>query len=154
MADKEKRNFKELNHWVGMGRLGSDPLFTQKGDKKIAKFTLAVNNGTDDPDWLDIVCFSHNAEFANNFLEKGVKVVIEGRIASSSYEDRDGIKRKSTNIVARSISISESKRSVESSAEVEAETESSNTDAQTSQPKEDFSIPDDFVPVDDENPFK
>lgn len=153
MAEKEKKNFKDLNHWVGMGRLGSDPIYTQKGDKKVAKFTLAVNNGTEDPDWLDIVCFAGTAEFANNFLEKGVRVVVEGRIATSSYE-KDGVKRKSVNIVARNISFAESKRSVEGSAEVEAENTGAESNEDSKKVEEDFSIPEEFIPTDDDTPFK
>lgn len=152
MAD-EKKNYKELNHWVGMGRLGSDPIYTQKGDMKVAKFTLAVNNGTDEPDWLDIVCFGGTAEFANNFLEKGVKVVVEGRIATSGYE-KDGVKRKSVNIVARNISFAESKRSIEGSAEVEAENSGAEAEEEAKKVEEDFSIPDEFIPTDDDTPFK
>jgi len=154
MAEKEKKNFKDLNHWVGMGRLGSDPIFTQKGDMKVAKFTLAVNNGTDDPDWMDIVCFGGTAEFANNFLEKGVRVVVEGRIATSPYTDKDGVKRKSVNIVARNISFAESKRSVEGSAEVEAETGAESSNEDSKKVEEDFSIPEEFIPTDDDTPFK
>lgn len=149
---KENKNFKELNHFVGMGRLGSDPVYTQKGDMKVAKFTLAINNGTDTPDWLDIVAFGGTAEFASNYLEQGVKIVVEGRIATSTYE-KDGVKRKSVNIVARNISFAESKRSVEGSAEVEAESgETSDVTAKKSE--EDFSIPEELIPVDEESPFK
>ena len=144
---EEKKNFKELNHWVGMGRLSAAPTFTQKGETKVAKFAIAVNNGTDTPDWIDCVCFSNTAQFVNDHLDKGAKVVVEGRLSTSMYEDKEGVKRKSVNIVARYVSFAESKRNIEGSEEVD-------TKESEVEQKEDFSIPESFVPTDDEMPFK
>lgn len=150
---EDKKNYKELNVWIGMGRLGSAPTFVQKGEeKKVARFTLAVNNGTENPDWVDIVAFGHNAQFANDYLSQGTKVVVQGRIATSSYTDKDGVKRKSTSVIASNISFAESRKNGESEGTGNGEQETPEVN-----PDEEFPIPDEFTPAKEEDdglPFK
>lgn len=158
MAENEKKNYKELNVWVGMGRLGSAPTFTQKGEeKKVARFSLAVNNGTENADWIDIVAFGHNAQFANDHLSKGSKVVVQGRIATSPYTDKDGIKRKGVNIIASSISFAESRKNSDDNESEETSVSTESTEEVNAD--EAFPIPDEFQSIqegldDDDFPFK
>lgn len=103
-----------MNKFLGIGRLCGDPevSFTQ-GGLAIARYRLAVNrdrkkDGEPDADFLNIVVFGKGAEFAQNFLHKGMKIAVEGHIQTGSYE-KDGVKRYTTDIIAERQEFVESK---------------------------------------------
>lgn len=108
-----------LNRVIVMGRLGRNPELnhTQTGIK-VARFSLAVDRDFKDKttgeratDWLDVVAWRQTAEFVAQYLTKGRMVVVEGRLQTNSYTDREGIKRKAVEIVADSIYFADSKAS-------------------------------------------
>lgn len=77
---------------------------TQSG-VKVANFTIAINrrmknNGEQQTDFLNIVAWRQLAELCEKYLSKGKKVAVVGSIQTSSYEDRDGIKRNKWEILA------------------------------------------------------
>ena len=103
-----------LNKAILMGRLVKDPeLRSTTNGTPVASFTLAVNRrGKDDgTDFLDIVAWNKTAEFVSKYFTKGQQVAVAGRIQSRTWEDSNGNKRKSVEIVAEEVHFAESKRS-------------------------------------------
>lgn len=77
----------------------------------IARYTLAVDRRTKDKaaDFINCVCFGKNAEFAEKYLRQGMKIVVEGRIQTGSYTNRDGKKVYTTDVVVEGHEFAESK---------------------------------------------
>ncbi|MBZ5525564.1 MAG: single-stranded DNA-binding protein [Acidobacteriia bacterium] len=101
---------KSLNKVMLIGNLGKDPdvKFTPNG-MAVAKFTVATNERFKDkngewqerPEWHSIVAWQRLAEIVGEYLKKGSKVYIEGRLQTSSWEDKQsGEKKYRTEIIA------------------------------------------------------
>jgi single-strand DNA-binding protein len=98
-----------VNRVILVGRLGRDPetRYTSSG-QAVCNFTLATNevyrNRTGEQqertEWHRIVVWGKLAETAQQYLKKGSLVYIEGRIQTRQWDDRDGNKRTTTEIVA------------------------------------------------------
>ncbi len=107
-----------LNKATLIGNLGGDPevRYTQSGTA-VANFTIATSERWKDKDgqqqeqteWHRIVAFARLGEICGEYLSKGSKVYIEGRIQTRSWEDKDGNKRYTTEIVAREMKMLDSK---------------------------------------------
>ena len=119
---------KSLNKVMLIGNLGKDPelRYTTSG-VAVATFSLATNETWKDQDgnqqerteWHNIVAWKKLAEICGEWLKKGKKVYIEGRIQTRSYDDKNtGAKRYITEIVADNMIMLDSKGSVESSPSV------------------------------------
>jgi single-strand DNA-binding protein len=92
-----------LNKIIVIGNLGRDPelSYTQSG-AAVTKFSVAVNRRSRDKQtgeskeetqWFNVVAWERLAETCNQYLHKGSKVYVEGRMTSRKYTDRDGIER-------------------------------------------------------------
>ena len=108
-----------LNHIVLMGRLTRDPELRRTGSGiAVASFSLAVdrdfgssaNNGEKETDFIDIVAWRNTAEFVSKYFTKGRMAVVEGRLQIRDWQDRDGNKRRSAEVVADNVYFGESKR--------------------------------------------
>lgn len=105
-----------LNKGILMGRLTADPeLRATPNNTPVCSFTLAVNRsfvkqGEQQADFLDIVAWGKTAEFVSKYFSKGLLVAVEGRIQSRMWEDKQGNKRKSVEIVAEAVHFAEPKR--------------------------------------------
>lgn len=109
-----------VNKVILIGRLGADPelKYTPSG-VAVATFNIATNevwkdkegNPQERTEWHRIVTWQKQAEIASEYLKKGHRVFIEGRLQTRSWEDKDNIKRYTTEIVTRSIEFIESKDS-------------------------------------------
>lgn len=104
-----------MNKVILLGRLAQDPdvRFTQSG-KQVTNFKLAVNrpktkDGESQADFIPIVLWGKTAEVAGNYLAKGHRLLVEGRIQTRSYEADDGTKRYITEVVGSSIEFIEKK---------------------------------------------
>jgi single-strand DNA-binding protein len=90
------------NRVILVGNLTRDPeiRYTQSG-KGVTKFTLAVNNprNKEETTFVDIVAWDRLGETCNTYLKKGSNCLIEGRLVIRSYDDKDGNKRKATEVV-------------------------------------------------------
>lgn len=93
-----------MNKVILIGRLVADPeiRYTQSG-KAVASYRLAVDrpfkqDGQQEADFINCVAWGKTGEFAGNYLRKGTKIAIEGRIQTGSYE-KDGVKHYTTDIV-------------------------------------------------------
>lgn len=84
-----------MNRVILMGRLTKDPEIREG----VASYTLAVERNKDEADYIKCVCFKNTAEFAKNWLHKGMKVAVEGRLRTGSYTDKNGNKVFTTDVV-------------------------------------------------------
>lgn len=107
-----------LNHVTIMGRLTRDPELrhTQSGTA-VTSFTLAVdrdfkdkNTGESATDWIVCTAWKGTAEFVTRYLQKGRMVIVDGRLQTRSYQDRDGNKRTAVEVVAGHVYFGDSKR--------------------------------------------
>ncbi|TES86894.1 single-stranded DNA-binding protein [Candidatus Aerophobetes bacterium] len=99
-----------LNRVLFIGRLTREPELRYTPDgTPVANFTIAVNRsfanqkGEREADFIPIVVWRKQAEQCAEYLSKGSEVVVDGRLQIRSYEDRDGIKRKKSEVVAWSV---------------------------------------------------
>ena len=106
-----------MNRWTGIGRLTRDPevRYTQ-GDNSlcIVRYTLACDRiskkeGQPTADFISCVAMGKQGEFAEKYLTKGMKIAVEGRIQTGSYDDKDGKKVYTTDIYVERHEFVESK---------------------------------------------
>ncbi|HMV13730.1 MAG TPA: single-stranded DNA-binding protein [Chitinophagales bacterium] len=92
-----------------IGNLGKKPEIKSFGeDKKLATFSIATsdyyydNKGEkkEQTQWHNVVVFGKQAETVEKYLDKGMQVAVTGKITYRQYEDKDGIKRNVTEIIA------------------------------------------------------
>jgi len=94
-----------LNKWIGIGNLGSEPSlrYTPSG-KAVCNFNIAVDGGRKDTtEWVSIVVWEKQAEACSQYLKKGSMVAVTGRLATRTYDDKEGIKRKVTEVIAEQV---------------------------------------------------
>ncbi|HEY6019973.1 MAG TPA: single-stranded DNA-binding protein [Candidatus Paceibacterota bacterium] len=93
-----------VNQAILIGNLGADPeTNTTKAGKAVTNFRMATKNYNDTPEWHNVVAFDKLAEIAGKYLTKGKQVFVQGRLQTRSYEDKEGNKRYTTEIVANDI---------------------------------------------------
>ena len=107
-----------VNRVILIGRLGRDPeiRYTQSS-MPVANFSLATNErwaGQDGSrqertEWHNIVVFGKLADICGQFLKKGKLVFIEGRLQTREWDDRDGNKRRTTEVVANNMQMLDSR---------------------------------------------
>ena len=105
-----------MNRVMLIGRLTAKPELRYTGSNvPYARFSLAVNrqfsnqNGERETDFINIIIWRKQAENVCNFLDKGSLVSVEGRIQTGSFNDKDGNKRYSMDVVADNVQFLESK---------------------------------------------
>ena len=88
-----------------IGNLATDVELRDVGDERqVANFVLAVDRpGKDDADFIRVSTWNKQAELCAQYLEKGRKVGVDGRLRSSSWEDSDGNKRSAVEVVANRV---------------------------------------------------
>jgi single-strand DNA-binding protein len=93
-----------------IGHLGANPEVKKlDGGKTIAKFSMATNESyknqkgekVEETQWHNIVAWGKTAELMEQLLAKGKEVMVEGKLTSRSYEDKEGNKRYITEVVAQ-----------------------------------------------------
>lgn len=99
-----------VNKVILIGNLGADPevRYTQNGTA-VANFRIATTetwkkqdgNKEEQTEWHRIVAFARLGEICGEYLSKGSKIYIEGRIQTRQWDDKDGNTRYTTEIVAR-----------------------------------------------------
>lgn len=106
-----------LNHIVVMGRLTHDPeLRKTASGVSVASFSVAVDrdfsqqDGKKETDFLDVVAWRNTAEFAAKYFMKGRMAVISGRLQIRNWEDKEGNKRRTAEILAENIYFGDSKK--------------------------------------------
>lgn len=102
-----------INKVILIGNLGRDPelRYTQSGSA-VANLSVATtraytnsrtNERVEETEWHRVVVWGKQAEHCNQYLAKGRQVYVEGRLQTRNYEDKDGIKRYSTEVVADTV---------------------------------------------------
>ena len=108
-----------LNHIVLMGRLTRAPELRRTGSGiPVATFTQAVdrdfsNNretGEKETDFIDIIVWRNTAEFVSKYFTKGRMAVVSGRLQIRNWNDKDGNKRRSAEVVADNVYFGDSRR--------------------------------------------
>ena len=101
-----------LNKVTLIGNLGKEPEIQQlEGNVSVAKFSLATTESFKDKagkthtntDWHTVVLWRSLADVAHKYLQKGSLVYVEGKLKTRSYEDKDGITRYVTEVVAEQL---------------------------------------------------
>ncbi len=109
-----------MNKVILMGRLTRDPeiRYSQNDQSMaIARYTLAVdrrgrrdgNDGQQTADFISCTAFRQQAEFAERYLRKGMKIAVVGRIQTGSYTNREGQRVYTTDVIVEEHEFCESK---------------------------------------------
>ena len=100
---------KGVNKVILIGNLGKDPeVRSLEGGAKVANFPIATTesykdksgNNVDQTEWHNIVVWRGLADVADKYLKKGMPIYVEGKIRTRSWDDKEGHKRYTTEIVA------------------------------------------------------
>ena len=111
-----------MNKVILMGRLTRDPevRYSQgENSMAIARYSLAVDrrtargnaNDENKADFINCVAFGRSGEFAEKYFRKGTKILVEGRIQTGSYTNKDGQRVYTTDVVVENQEFAESKNS-------------------------------------------
>lgn len=117
-----------MNKVILMGRLTKDPEVRYshgQNSTAVARYNLAVDRrfkreGEQNTDFINCVAFGKNGEFAENYLRKGMKIAVTGRIQTGNYTNKDGVKVYKTDVVVEEHEFCESKGSGYSSGSAPA----------------------------------
>lgn len=131
-----------MNKVILMGRLTRDPevRYSQGAEPMaIARYSLAVNRrfkrqGEQDTDFIPCVAFGKQGEFAEKYLSKGRMIAVSGRLQVRNWEDNNGNKRTTIEVVVEEHYFAESKKG----------------NNEKSQKRESDGIGDGFYPIDDD----
>lgn len=129
-----------LNKVMVIGHLGRDPemRFTPSG-RPVTSFSMASSRSwktsdgerRSETEWFNVVAWGSLAEICNQYLKKGQQIYIEGRLQNRRWEDEEGNKRNTTEIVAREMIMLGNRRD-------QKEEEGEDIDAADSGEEEDF----------------
>ena len=127
-----------LNHIVLMGRLTRDPELRQTGSGiSVASFTIAVDRdyaaqgAEKETDFVDIVAWRGTADFVSKYFAKGRMAVVSGRLQIRNWQDKEGNKRRSAEVVADNIYFGESKKDSQGSSPTQSYEPAQSTDFAT-----------------------
>lgn len=105
-----------------MGNTGMDPEVKTVGNGlKLVRLSLATTEGSknakgewvNNTQWHNLVLFGNTAEYAEKYISKGQKIVLEGRLNQKSYVDKEGQKRYATEIVVNELALAGGKIKVD-----------------------------------------
>src|SRR5215475_6453078 len=106
---------KSVNKVILLGNVGKDPeIRSTGGGTMVANFTLATSdrqkdaqgNWQDRTEWHNLVAFTRLAEIVRDYVKKGSKLYVEGKIQTRSWDDKEtGAKRYRTEILVNDISL-------------------------------------------------
>lgn len=105
---------KSVNKVILLGNVGKDPeIRSTPGGTMVASFSLATSdryqdqqgNWQDRTEWHNIVAFKRTAEIIRDYVKKGSKLYVEGRIQTRSWDDKEGLKHYKTEIIINDLSL-------------------------------------------------
>lgn len=109
------------NRVILMGRLTKDPeLKTTNSGVSVCSFTLAVDRKyakDEKTDFFWITTFNKTAEFVSRYFSKGNPILVEGRLQTDEYKDKNGEQKRKTIVVADTVSFTGTKREISSGYE-------------------------------------
>ena len=105
-----------LNKIIVMGRLTHDPELRRTGSgTPVCSFSIACDrdfksqSGEKETDFFDVVAWRATGEFVNKYFTKGRMVVVEGRLQIREWQDKEGNKRRSAEVIADNVYFGDSK---------------------------------------------
>jgi len=150
-----------VNKVVLIGNVGKDPetRYLDK-DTAVTRFTLATSESyrsregerITNTEWHNIVLWRGLAVVAEKYVRKGSQIYIEGKIKSRSYDDKDGVKRYVTEIVADNMVLLGKKSDEDNGTQGDYRAPQSNYSAPKSSPSPAREEPDGFAPAPGEDP--
>ena len=105
-----------MNRVILIGRLTKDPeIRTTESGQSICRFTVAVDRrfkreGQPTADFISVIAFGKQAEIIVQYIKKGNRIALEGRIQTGSYTTNDGSKRYTTDVVLDNFDFIESRQ--------------------------------------------
>jgi single-strand DNA-binding protein len=162
-----------INKVILIGNLGRDPetRYTQ-GGSAVTNLRIATAESWKDKqtgeqqertEWHSVVCFARLGEIAGEYLRKGSKVYIEGRLQTRKWQDKEGHDRYSTEIVANDMQMLDSRGGADSGdappmrqsggAPRNQSARSNDRGDSRAEPQYDSSATSDFADIDDDIPF-
>lgn len=109
-----------MNKFIFTGRLGKDAELRQLQNTTVANYSVAISerftkNGekTEKTTWMAVSSFGKGAEFAGNYLKKGMRIMVEGKIEVQQWTDSNGITRDRVAVIAENVEILESNKNNE-----------------------------------------
>ena len=109
-----------LNLWCGQGRLVHDiDLRYTAGEVPVVTFTIACDRdyrpkGEErEADFIDCVAWRSNAEFVSKWFHKGDMIIVNGRLQTRTYEDKNGVKRKVSEVIVDNLNFGGGNRRAE-----------------------------------------
>lgn len=118
-----------VNKFIGIGNLGRDPEMRFMPDgKAVCNFSIAISEKYKDKsgeakevtEWVNVAFFGKLAEIAGEYLKKGSKVYIEGKLKTEKYS-KDGVERYTTKIIGEKMEMLSGKSDGESKPKQAAE---------------------------------
>jgi len=108
------KDINSMNKVILVGRLGGKPdiRYLPQKDRSVARFSLATNErfinsetreAVDRTEWHRIVVWGRLAEFCEKYLSQGRQILLEGKLRTRNWQDKNGAKRTTTEIEATSI---------------------------------------------------
>ena len=104
---------KSVNRWVGLGNIGKDPeIKSTSGGTLVANFSIATTdrrkdsagNWQDQTEWTSLVAYGRTAEIVRDYVKKGSKLYVEGKLQTRSWE-KDGQKHYRTEVIVNDLSL-------------------------------------------------
>lgn len=95
-----------MNKVILIGRLTRDP----EDHDTFCKYTIAVDRYKEGADFINCIAFGKSADFAKNYMSKGTKVAVTGRIQTGKYTNKDGQTVNTTDVVIETQEFCESKK--------------------------------------------
>lgn len=131
-----------LNKVMIIGRVGKDPdIRVTQGGLAITKLTVATSfkkkDKTEETEWHSVTVFDKTAQLVNNYVKKGNRIFIEGRLKTDTWE-KDGVKHYKTGIIGENIILLESKPSLNGPAPEEREC---HAEQRANEPLDDQDLP-------------
>ena len=127
----EKSMARTVNSVTLLGIIADEPVVREFSyNSKVANVTLVTHESTrnaqtgqwdDVPEWHRVVAWGHLADLMAKYVHKGSKLYVEGRLRTRSYTDSAGVKRKTTEIVASEVILSDSRKGRDQEGNVQTE---------------------------------
>jgi single-strand DNA-binding protein len=141
---------RSMNKWIGVGNVGQQPdvKYTQGGGA-VCNFNVACSERFKDKsgeqqertEWVRCVAFGKLAELCGEYLQKGSRVTVEGRLSTREYE-KDNIKRQVTEVVLSEVVFPERPKGERSDAQPAPQKPQPRPQAKAPTPPPDFGTPD------------
>jgi single-strand DNA-binding protein len=126
-----------VNKFIGIGNLGKDPDMRFMPDgKAVSNFSIAITEKYKDKsgaqqevtEWINVATFGRLAEIVGEYVKKGTKVYVEGKLKSEKYTDKNGVEKTATKIIAEKVDILSNKQEGQTTSSKQAVPEIASLD--------------------------